>query len=132
MTTNRKPPKQTKERVRRAAVHRAQTATVRNYLARLNREHDGPTLAQLRAQLAQVTTAIEKASSLRRLELHPRAAELHSRIKFAESIERRDQAAEDAFVAIAADYSERNGITWRSWRAEGVPADVLRRAGVEQ
>lgn len=37
---------------------------------------------------------------------------------------------ETEFVAHAKAYSERKAITYEAWRAVGVPADVLRRAGV--
>jgi hypothetical protein len=37
---------------------------------------------------------------------------------------------EKGFVESAAGYSERKGISYAAWRAEGVPAGVLRRAGI--
>jgi sirohydrochlorin ferrochelatase len=37
---------------------------------------------------------------------------------------------EAGFVAHAAPYSERKGISYSAWREAGVPADVLRRAGI--
>ena len=39
-------------------------------------------------------------------------------------------ALEAAFVEHAASYSERKGISYPAWREAGVPAEVLRRAGV--
>jgi len=39
-------------------------------------------------------------------------------------------ALEDAFVAAAKGYGERKGISYAAWREIGVPADVLKRAGI--
>ena len=39
-------------------------------------------------------------------------------------------AYEEAFVANAKSYSERRGITYETWRELGVPASVLKRAGI--
>jgi hypothetical protein len=36
------------------------------------------------------------------------------------------------FVEHAKSYSERKGITYPTWRAAGVPADTLRRAGIAE
>src|SRR5436190_21581555 len=39
-------------------------------------------------------------------------------------------ALEDAFVSAAKGYGERKGISHAAWREIGVPADVLKRAGI--
>jgi len=39
-------------------------------------------------------------------------------------------AVESSFADVAASYSQRHGITYSSWREIGVPAAVLRRAGI--
>jgi hypothetical protein len=39
-------------------------------------------------------------------------------------------AFEDAFVAAAKPYSERKGISYEAWRELGVPAPILKRAGI--
>lgn len=41
-------------------------------------------------------------------------------------------AYEEAFVATAKSYSERRGITYEAWRELGVPASVLKRAGISR
>ena len=41
-------------------------------------------------------------------------------------------ALEAAFVEVAQSYSERQGITYQSWREVGVPAAVLTRAGISR
>lgn len=40
------------------------------------------------------------------------------------------EVLEDDFVDVAASYSERQGISYASWREVGVPASVLKRAGI--
>lgn len=35
-----------------------------------------------------------------------------------------------SFIAVAANYGERNGISYSTWRKVGVPANVLRAAGI--
>ena len=42
------------------------------------------------------------------------------------------EALRVGFVEHAASYSERKGITWTAWREAGVPAAVLRQAGIKQ
>jgi hypothetical protein len=42
------------------------------------------------------------------------------------------EALEAGFVDSAASYSDRKGITWTAWREAGVPAAVLRKAGLKQ
>jgi len=45
--------------------------------------------------------------------------------------ESADMAAFEAgFIEVAKSYSERKGISYSAWRQIGVPADVLRKAGV--
>lgn len=39
-------------------------------------------------------------------------------------------AIETAFVGAASGYAERKGISYAAWRELGVPADVLKRAGI--
>lgn len=38
--------------------------------------------------------------------------------------------AEEAFVAVAGAWGAEKGVTWEAWRAVGVPAGVLARAGI--
>ena len=38
---------------------------------------------------------------------------------------------EEEFVRVAADYSDRHGVTYEGWRQTGVDAGVLARAGIE-
>ncbi len=40
------------------------------------------------------------------------------------------QAAEKEFIAVAKEYAERKRIGYRAWRAAGVSAEVLKKAGI--
>jgi len=42
------------------------------------------------------------------------------------------QAKEDAFVEVGKAYSDRKGLSRKAWRAVGVPAPVLNRAGINR
>lgn len=42
------------------------------------------------------------------------------------------ESLEEGFVEAAAPYSERKGITYAAWREAGVPAAVLKRAGIKR
>jgi hypothetical protein len=42
------------------------------------------------------------------------------------------QSLEDGFVGVASSYSVRQGISYAAWREVGVPAAVLKRAGVSR
>lgn len=39
---------------------------------------------------------------------------------------------EDDFVSVAASYGGRKSISYAAWRAVGVPASVLKRAGISR
>jgi hypothetical protein len=40
------------------------------------------------------------------------------------------KALEEGFIEAAKSYGERKGITYAAWRAAGVDANVLRKAGI--
>lgn len=64
-------------------------------------------------------------STQERRDLEAELAELEAREAVANIAE-----FEAAFVKVAKSYSERQGIVYASWRDVGVPAEVLRRAGI--
>jgi len=117
------------------AQGRHEGRVVRNYLEAL--EAHAPkrgrrrTVENVDRRLTAIEDELTTADPLRRLKLVQ---------------ERRDLAAEretmgspvdiavleDAFVEIAASYSDRQGISYESWREVGVPPAVLMRAGVSR
>lgn len=115
------------------AKGRAQARAVKDYLAA--RETDskrGPKMTpdKLRERIESTQDAItNEEDPARRVEL------IQQRINDEERLDTlQDQpdmeALEAAFVDAAAEYSERKGISYTAWRELGVPAAVLRKAGV--
>ena len=82
-------------------------------------------------RLAAIEDELPSADPLRRLKLVQERRDLSvEREHLAEPFDM--SAAEDEFVEIAASYSERQGISYQSWREIGVPAAVLSRAGISR
>ena len=72
---------------------------------------------------------MESADAVGRLHL------VQERIDLQKAIEAAEQNVdigelEEAFVSIAASYSDRKGISYQAWREVGVTPAILRQAGV--
>ena len=117
------------------AEGRAQGLAVRRYLEALerNRPRRGRrTSAEvLRKQLEEVEARLHDADPLQRLHLIQQRKAIETRLSDGEGAE-DISALEAAFVEAAAQYGSRKGIDYATWREAGVPADVLRRAGVHR
>lgn len=112
---------------------RTETRVVRQYLEALDgvrqsggRRRSKETLAK---KLAAVEQELESTDAIGRLHL------VQERIDLQKAIEAAEQNVdigelEEAFVSIAASYSERKGISYQAWREVGVTPAVLRQAGV--
>lgn len=71
----------------------------------------------------------EESNAAKRVELIQRR--LDAEVRLAALEERPDvEQLEGDFIEAVKDYSERKGITYTAWREAGVPAAVLRQAGV--
>ena len=68
---------------------------------------------------------------MQRLHLTQEKIDLTAKIEVAETIA-DISSLEDEFVNVASDYGETNGISYAAWRAVGVPAAILKRAGVSR
>lgn len=115
------------------AKGRAQARAVKEYLAAREAEsRRGPkvTPQKLRERIETTRANIaEEDDPARRVELIQQRMDDEERL---ESLEEQPdmEALEGAFVDAAAEYSERKGISYSAWRELGVPAAVLKRAGV--
>lgn len=115
------------------AKGRAQARAVKDYLsARETESKRGPKMTpeKLRDRIASTREAIANEDDpARRVELIQQRINDEERL---DSLEDQPdmEALEAAFVDAAAEYSERKGITYTAWRELGVPAAVLRKAGV--
>ncbi len=116
------------------AAGREEGRAVRRYLEALEstkpRRGRRRTSESITRRLEVIDTKLLDADVLARLHL----IEERNRLQ-AELAEQGDDAVdlpglEEDFVAVAADYSERKGISYSTWRESGVSASVLRQAGI--
>lgn len=90
-------------------------------LEELQRRRD---VAAAEAATAEGVTKLKATQTVR---------DLDERIAAAQKGESVDlQALEAGYVAVAAVYSENHGIDYATWREVGVPAQVLKAAGIKQ
>ena len=83
----------------------------------------------IEARLHQIEAKLPNADPLTRVHLVQERLNLQSEL--ANKEEAVDLGAlEKDFVASAKGYGERKGITYAAWRAAGVDANVLRKAGI--
>lgn len=111
---------------------REQSRVVRRYLEALNasrseRRSGSPEAMATRieaidAQLAAAEPAVKIRLIQERMDLYAQLKALGDRGRLAE--------LEQAFVAAAAAYSERKGISYEAWQQVGVDAAVLQQAGL--
>jgi hypothetical protein len=117
------------------AVGRSQGLAVRRYLQALeeNKPRRGrrPSVEATEKQLTEIDTKLAGADPLRRLHLIQERKDLQARLS--NSAAPMDiSPLEEAFVKGASEYGSRKGISYESWREVGVPASVLRRAGISR
>lgn len=112
---------------------RAQGKAVREYLAALETERkpgrrvDAATIEQRLSDLqGEVDASTDPA---KRVELIQKRLDLEARL--VDMQDQRDiEDLEREFVAAVGEYSERKGISYAAWREAGVPASVLKSAGI--
>lgn len=85
---------------------------------------------RIEEKLAAIEAALPHADPLDRLKMEQERIELWAKRDALAGPEIDLDALEAEFVKVAASYSARKGITKPAWRAVGVPAQVLRQAGV--
>lgn len=117
------------------AEGRAQGRAVRAYLEALeaNKPKRGRkrTPDSIKKRLDRITAELEAADPLKRLQLTQEQLDLEAELTASES--KVDLAAlEKEFVAAAAGYASRKGISYSAFRSVGVPPAVLRAAGISR
>ena len=117
------------------AEGREQGRAVRRYLEALeaHRPKRGRkrTPESVQKRLAAIDEKLAEADALTRLHLVQERMNLETEL--ASSDNAVDiQGLEDEFVASAAPYGARKGITYAAWRQLGVDPTVLRRAGIKR
>jgi len=125
--------KMTDEHKQALAVGRAEGRMVRAYLEAL--ESTRPKRGRKRTKesigrrLERIDAELEAADPLKRLQL------TQERIDLSEELEGMDSGVdltdlENDFVRVARGYAERKGISYAAFRQIGVPASVLKQAGI--
>jgi hypothetical protein len=140
----RKSPKRTAKRPARRAMSaahkralaegRTMSATVDRYLAAVNtpkRRGRKITKATLEERLASAQVRVKTATGVEKLFAAQDIRDLESKLAELNAANASDvKTLEAAFVKIAKRFSDNRGVDYGAWRDAGVPADVLRRAGV--
>ena len=115
------------------AEGRAQGRAVRSYLEALEahkpKRGRKRTPESMRKRLATIEDTIEAADPMSRLQMVQERIDLETAIAAAETTVDLS-ALEDGFVEAAAAYGSRKGISYAAWREIGVPASILKRAGI--
>ena len=107
---------------------RAYLEALENHRPRRGRRR---TAESVKARLDRVTERLESASALDRLQLAQERIDLQRELAaFNQSTDLAE--VEERFVQSAKDYSRRKGISYPAWREAGVPAEVLRKAGISR
>ena len=112
---------------------RQEGRAVRDYLdsLRTNKPKRGRkrTPDSIRKRLDAIDDELTTADALTELKLVQERRNLQSELE-SKSAAVDQTAVEDAFVQVAKSYGERQGISYNAWREVGVPAPVLKRAGI--
>jgi hypothetical protein len=117
------------------AEGREQGRAVRRYLEALEihkpKRGRKRTPESIGKRLDAIGTRLESADPLTRLQLVQERMDLQRELDSADST--LDMSGlEEAFVQAAGSYGDRKGISYAAWRAAGVDAGVLRRAGIRR
>ena len=117
------------------AEGRKQAKAVKDYLEALaaNKPKRGRqrTADSIAARMEKIDELLVTADELTKLNLRQEKIDLAAELA-AKSVTVDLSALEDAFVAHAAAYGVRKGISYGVWRESGVPAAVLTRAGIRR
>jgi hypothetical protein len=112
---------------------RQEGRAVRDYLdsLRTNKPKRGRkrTSDSIRKRLDAIDDELTTADALTELKLVQERRNLQSELE-SKSAAVDQTAVEEAFVQVAKSYGERQGISYNAWREVGVPAPVLKRAGI--
>ena len=117
------------------ATGRNESRAVRGYLEALaaSKPKRGRkrTAQSAQKQLAALDRALPSADRITTLKLSQERIDLVAQLE-ALSADNGLAALEAGFIAVAANYSARQGISYAAWRQVGVSPDVLRRAGISR
>jgi hypothetical protein len=144
--TGRKPAQRSVKRDRRRTLTpshkralsegRTLSATVNRYLEAVRtpkRRGRKVSKATLERRLENARTQFKSGAGVEKLLAAQEIRDLRARIKRLEATAEVDlKSLEASFVKIAKKFSENRGVTYGAWRDAGVPAQVLKQAGVKR
>lgn len=114
---------------------RSENKAVGAYLEGLESNRPRPgrrrTAESMQKRIEAISEALEGATPIRRVQLIQERIDLERTLS-APADTTDISALEDAFVEVAVSYSGRKGITYSAWREVGVPAAILKRAGISR
>lgn len=116
------------------AEGRRQSRALKRYLEAIGRRRPGRpvTPESIRERIGRIEAKLEEETDpLKRVDLHQAKLDAATALEEAESAAALDEL-ETGFVTHAAEYSQRKGISYAAWREEGVPAAVLKKAGIRR
>lgn len=111
---------------------RRESRAIKSYLEALGSRRPGRpvTTDSVNRRLESIDQRLsDETDPLRQLDLRQDRLDAEAALKGVEAKEDID-SLESAFVEVAKTYSERKGISYPAWRQVGVPAAVLKKAGV--
>jgi hypothetical protein len=123
-----------KEHKAALAQGRLEARSVKAYLGSLGPKKRGRPVTKdsLQAKISDIDSKLKaEPNPLRRLDLMQSRAEAEQALGVTGDGPDHEELV-SGFVQHAKAYSERKGISYATWRQFGVPADVLRRAGIPQ
>jgi hypothetical protein len=87
------------------------------------------TADSIQDRITAIGAALPNAGPIQKLELVQEKIDLEAELE-APDAQADLTELEDSFVEAASAYGERKGISYIAWRSVGVPAAVLKRAGI--
>jgi hypothetical protein len=113
---------------------RKESRAIKSYLKTIESRKPGRpvTKESLTSRLATVNTKLDGMDDpLKRLDLLQSRLDIEEALASVKDVANLDQIEAD-FVANAKGYSQRKGISYTAWRRFGVPAAVLKKAGIPE
>lgn len=119
------------------AVGRDEGRAVRRYLEALEAHRPRPgrkrTIDTVQRQLTETLRQLEKSTALDRVHLLQRRLDLEQELgRMEQQSDVNLDELEKSFIGALPGYSERKHISYAAWREVGVPARVLRAAGISR
>jgi hypothetical protein len=115
------------------AEGRTQGRAVRNYLDAIEatkpKRGRKRTAESIQKRLATIESELEGSDPLKALNLRQERRDLQAELTGMDDKPDLGEV-EQAFVTAAKGYGQRRGISYEVWREAGVPADVLKKAGI--